>query len=481
MRKLWILIVFVGATAVADTSPGDHSEVKGALAITDAWLESKIDYDRVPGISFGIVLDQDMLFQKGYGFSNLRRKTPADENTIYSICSISKLFTGISVMQLRDQGKLTLRDPVSKHLDYVDLPLVNEMSGPPRIQGMLTHSSGLPRESDFPYWRDKFPFPDREQMIERLSQQKMLYAADSLYQYSNLGMALLGEIVAKASGKGYETYVQEQILDPLNMTDTRPSFPTELHGKQMAIGYTGIGRDQKRKPVKPFDTKAIASAAGFTSSVADLAKFAQWQFRLLASERLNPDEVLHPNTLREMQRVHWVDPDWKATYGLGFSVRKVGESTVVGHGGGCPGYITQFAMVPKHKLAVIALTNAGDGPAFQIAGSALKVVGGALAKIKSPSKTSAIDLSDYAGNYAAGVWGGEAAVRVWGDQLAMIRLPAPEIGDVVKLKHVEGDTFVRLTKEGEERHPVVFERNEEGVVTAMKSHSNRTQKILKSS
>jgi CubicO group peptidase (beta-lactamase class C family) len=180
-----------------------------------------------------------------------------------------------------------------------------------------------------------------------LSNQETLYPADSLFQYSNLGLSLAGEIVSHHAGTSYEEYVQERILGPLVMTDTRPFFPEELHGKQMAIGYSSMTRDLKRKPLKPFHTSAITPAAGFTSTVNDLAKFASWNFRTLAGDG---GGVLDPNTLREMHRVHWVDPDWKTTWGLGFVVINNEGTTVVGHSGGCPGYITNLSMVPKHKI-----------------------------------------------------------------------------------------------------------------------------------
>ena len=118
----------------------------------------------------------------------------------------------------------------------------------------------------------------------------------------------------------------------------------------MTVNNGGKFRNRDRKPVKPFDTRAIAPAAGFTSTVNDLARFASWQFRTLAGEA---NEVLASNTLREMHRVHWVDPDWKTTWGIGFVVYEQNGTSVVGHGGGCPGYITQFVLVPKKKIALL--------------------------------------------------------------------------------------------------------------------------------
>jgi len=470
----------------------DHPQVRGALAALDAWLQGTQTYEQIPGVSVGIVADQTLLFAKGYGYANVRRKVPADADTIYSICSISKLFTSIGVMQLRDAGELSLRDPVAQHLDWYDIRESHPAAGPARIQGLLTHSSGLPRESDFPYWSaSNFPFPDRQAMIEQLEQQQTLYPADTRFQYSNLGLTLAGEIVAARSGQTYEDYVQQHILNPLQLTDTRPYFPKDLHGKQMAIGYTGKQRDGSRKPVAPFDTRAIAPAAGYTSTVRDLAAFASWQFRLLDG---GSNELLDANTLREMHRVHWVDEDWKTSWGLGFVVANVEGTTLVGHTGGCPGYITSFMLLPKHKLAAIALTNAADAKARDLTATMMQVIGPALqAAATTQSETAGspsaddpaaatadgadVDLEAYVGNYSPGVWGGEVAVRVWDDQLALVSLPSDDLKDLVKLKHVSNDTFVRVTEDGEEREPWLFERADNGAVERVKRHSSVLTRI----
>lgn len=98
-----------------------HPEVSGALAIIDAYVQGVQRHDRVPGVSVGIVYDQDLIWQNGYGAANLETRRPANADTLYSICSISKLFTAIGIMQLRDAGKLALRDLVDRHLDWFNI------------------------------------------------------------------------------------------------------------------------------------------------------------------------------------------------------------------------------------------------------------------------------------------------------------------------------------------------------------------------
>ena len=453
-----------------------HPEVLGAIAAIDAYVQGVQRYDKVPGISVGIVYDQDMLWQSGYGYSNLETKRPADGDTLYSICSISKLFTAIGIMQLRDAGKLALHDPVGDHLDWFNIEQAHVDGGTATVESLLTHSSGLPRESDFPYWNGPdYPFPTRAQIIDRLGTQETLYPAQTYFQYSNLALSLAGEIIQERSGQEYTQYIKEKIIEPLGLGDTRTYYPEDLRGEQMAIGYKGIQRAGTRDPVPPFFTRGITAAAGFTSSVNDLAKFASWQFRLLSN---GSDDVLNANTLREMQRVHWVDPDWETTWGIGFNVRQEDDMTVVGHSGGCPGYITQFVMVPKHKIAAIALTNAQDGPAGRIAMNMLKTIGPALKEGKTPSEDEIPDFSMYEGDYGTWSSGGESAIRQWGDQLVLIRIPRDELSDAMTKLEYDGDhTFTRLTDNGDRREPWVFEIGADGKADRVFRHSVYLQRI----
>jgi CubicO group peptidase (beta-lactamase class C family) len=447
-----------------------HPEVKGALAAIDAWVEGVRTYERIPGVSIGIIRDQDLIWNNGYGYSNLETKRPADADTLYSICSISKLFTSIGIMQLRDANKLTLRDSVGEHLDWFNITQAHSDSGPITIESLLTHSSGLPRESDFPYWNGPdLPFPTRQQMIEKLKTQNTLYPAQHYFQYSNLALSLAGEIVQEQSGQGYQEYIKANILGPLGLSSTRTYYPEKMRGDELAVGYTGIRRSGTREPVKPFFTRGITAAAGFTSSVNDLATFASWQFRLLEE---GGDEVLNANTLREMHRVHWVDPDWETTWGIGFAIQRVEDMTIIGHGGGCPGYITNFSMTTKDKIATVVLTNAGDGPARNVAQNVLKTISAALKEAKTPPEDDVPDFSMYEGNYEAPPWGGEVAIRQWGDQLVVIDIPSDDLGEaMIKLKHDSSHTFVRLTDDDEPREPWVFEMADDGKAVRIFRHS----------
>jgi CubicO group peptidase (beta-lactamase class C family) len=248
-----------------------------------------------------------------------------------------------------------------------------------------------------------------------------------------------------------------------------------MRGDELAIGYTGMGRSGTREPVKAFFTGGITPAAGFTSSVNDLARFASWQFRLLEE---GGEGVIHANTLREMHRVHWIDDDEGWMFGLGFEVWRVGDIPVVGHGGGCPGYITNFLMAAKDQVAIVALTNAGDGPAQRLTENILKTISAALKEAKTPSKDAMPDFSIYEGNYQSPPWGGELAIRQWGNQLVAIEIPSDDLKKAMtKLEHDSGHTFVRLTDDDEPREPWVFEMADDGKAKRILRHSGYSKRI----
>ena len=150
MKRILLLIFLVATSSVhAQKTSKDYSD---ALTLLDRWLESGRAYKHLPGLSVSITKDQELLWSKAYGLSNIANKVPTTPGTIYSICSISKLFTAIAIMQLYDEGKLRLDDPIESILTDFKLRQQFKDSGPITIRSLLTHSSGLPRESDYPYW-----------------------------------------------------------------------------------------------------------------------------------------------------------------------------------------------------------------------------------------------------------------------------------------------------------------------------------------
>ena len=467
--------VLLATTPLAANGVKDHPRVQQALKLLEIWLDAQRDYEQIPGLSVAIVHDQDVIWKSAFGFADLAKKTPARTDTIYSICSISKLFTSIAVMQQRDAGKLRLDDPVAKHLPWFSIRR-SDPDGPEiTVEGLLTHSSGLPREAEFAYWTaPEFTFPSRDQIIEKLKSQETYFTASTYHQYSNLGLTLAGEIAAAAAGRPYAEYVKQRILDPIGLADTTTEMPRNA---RLASAYSSIQRDGQRATVNPFTAQGISPAAGFASTVEDLARFASWQFRLL--EGKGGQDVLARNTLREMQRVHWMDPDFNAPWGLGFSVWRDKEKTFVGHGGSCPGFRSHLLMNTPEETAIVIMANAQGVNVGQMAQRAYDIVGGVIRTAskaeKTPPKPPSLDA--YTGNYTTG-FAGEVAFFPWEDGLASIGLPAADpMTGLTKWKKTGDHTFRRMRRDETMAESLKFEMGADGKAARIIWHSNTYRRV----
>jgi CubicO group peptidase (beta-lactamase class C family) len=465
------------APARLDSIPrrlADHPRVKQASDLLAAWLDAQRGYEQIPGLSAAVVYDQQLVWSGGFGYTDLERKAPATAQTVYSICSISKLFTSVATMQLRDAGKLRLDDPVGAHLPWFKIK--RDTAGPEiTVEGLLTHSSGLPREADYPYWSGPdFRFPTHDEVVSRVASQQTLYPAASRHQYSNLGITLAGEIVAARSGMSYDEYVRRNILEPLGLTSTTTDMPQRLRGAGLATGYSALTREGKRAPLPFFSVRGIGPAAGFTSTAEDLARFAMWQFRLL---NRGGTEILKANTLREMHRVHWVDPEFETTWGLGFAVWRANDKTFVGHGGSCPGYGTHLLLRPADKVATIFMGNALGVPTGRFTQVMYAIMTPAVqAAARDTARASRVDtaLVAYTGRYDSQPWGGETLVFQWEDGLALLGLPTTDpVPGIVKLTRATAPhTFHLVRRDGSLADVLVFEMGADGRPTKYWRHSN---------
>ena len=284
----------------------------------------------------------------------------------------------------------------------------------------------------------------------------------------------------EVSGVPFEEYVRQHILDPLGLSNTRTELPEDLYGQELAIGYTALDREHQRQKVALFQARGITAAAGFSSNATDLGKFASWQFRLMDS---TITEILKPSTLKYMQNVHWTDPDWKTNWGLGFSVRKgIDGEKVVGHGGSCPGYRSTLSIMPDSKMAYVVMINASGTNPGKYAGGVQAILKKAREADQKQSGKDAVpgkDLESYTGYYTTMPWSSELFVSEWYGKLVTIRFPTESPADAMTpFKHIEGDTFRRIREDGKLGETLVFERNDSGQITRMKSHGNYSTRMI---
>jgi D-alanyl-D-alanine carboxypeptidase len=349
---LALAILSLLTTAAAADPVASDPKVQAALQGLEQTLGGEVAKRGFPGLAVAIVHDQTPLWVHFYGQADLAAGVAVTENTQFRVASITKLFTAVAIMQLRDAGLLELDDPVQKHLPGFHLAGVPHPTV--TIRELLLQLGGLPREPLGASWQDRV-MPSRDQLMADLDRQEPAIPPETLWKYSNLGYALLGQLVKAVSDERFEDYVIRHIAQPLGMTHTLVNPPEDRKG--MAVGYGYRQADGTRPPRAFMKMGGMFGAAGVISTAADLARFAA--FFLSDAE----SEVLSAGSRREMLRVQAIYPDWSGGQGLGFEIRRVGGQTRIGHAGRGAGYAGRLDIDPVSKLGVIVLINADEnGP-----------------------------------------------------------------------------------------------------------------------
>jgi len=467
---LALLLAVVPVASPRASNPAEHPDVASKLRLLELWVEDQRAYQRQPGVVIGIVHDQRLIWARGFGHRDVARQLPARPDTIFRIASITKTFTATAIMQLRDAGRLQLDDPVAKHLPWFKYRNLHPDGPVITIRHLLTHTSGLPREAAFPYWTTR-EFPTREQMIEALETQPSIFEAETRYKYSNLGLALAGEVVAAVAGEPYADYVERRILEPLAMASTHVRF-ADVDLERFATGYLIRRPDGSQQEAPPTLAKGLTPAANISSTVEDLARFVSSQFH---AGPVGEGHVLRGSTLREMHRVHWLSPSWQSGRGLGFSVWRQGERTLVGHGGWVAGYRTQIAFDPEAKLGVIVLTNCDEAGPGSYVRQAFDVVVPAIEKVTEPrpETASATDPQRYVGAYHS-PFGERTDALVLDGRLVLVDHSYPPardlLGQVTELS-LEAEHTFRMSGDGN-GELVIFELGPDGTVERVKLGEN---------
>jgi CubicO group peptidase (beta-lactamase class C family) len=414
-------------------SVGGDADVVGAERLFSAWIEGQIAYRGLPGIAVGVVSDQELVWSQGFGFADIKAKLPMTASTKFRMASNSKLFTAIAIMQLREEGKLGLDDPVVKYLPWFKAKPAGDDDGPITIEQLLSHSSGLQREAG-DHW-SSYEFPTAEDLKRLYPDRQAAFAPSVRWKYSNLGFAVAGLVVEKVSGEPWADYVERNIFEPLAMNDS--SVDKKVPG--LAVPYGRRMPDGTREVLPFVDARGMAAATGLTSNVGDMAKFISAQFR---RGPRGGSQIVSSASWREMLRVRSVEENWTAGTGLGFDVKRVKGRTYIGHGGGYPGNTTQTLIQLDDKVGVIVLTNTNDSNPADIAQELMATVGQAAAKAAMAKPVTV--AWDPAWERFAGLYrgrGGDQQVVLLNKKLVIITPNGLNLDNPVTLEPLGGGRF----------------------------------------
>ncbi|WNO73571.1 serine hydrolase domain-containing protein [Streptomyces sp. AM8-1-1] len=292
-----------------------------------------------------------------------------DADTQYRIGSITKTFTAVLVMRLRDEGLLDLGDPLEKHLSGTGV-------GDVTIAQLLGHSAGLSAESPAPWW-ERTPGSQRPDLGDVLGEGSRMHPVGRRHHYSNPGYTLLGSLIEAVRGASWEDVLRGEILEPLGLsrTSTRPEAPH-------AGGWAVHPWADVLLPEPSEDLGLMAPAGQLWSTVTDLCRFAV--FLAEGDER-----VLRESSVREMRTpsVPLESGDWEGTYGLGVQIVRKGGRTLVGHTGSLPGFVAGLWVSVDDGVAAVALANATSGPlTATVAADLVGIVSEAEPRIPEPWK-----------------------------------------------------------------------------------------------
>ncbi len=331
--------------------------------ILTMWLPLKIEYDKTPGLSVGIMYKGNLVYGQGFGFSDIEKKQKVTTNTAFHIASISKMFTVTAIMQLVEKGRLHLDDKIQKFIPWFKARTSYTDAENITIRQLLSHTSGIFRDGDTPHW-ETGEFPSDLQVS--FSPKSLTMENLTGFKYTNYGYALLGLVIERVSGVSFHECIQRNILDPLGMRSTFPDYVPSI--KNLATGYGRETPGEKIRVFRHIQANSYAPATGFLSSTTDLSKFlAEFSFGE------NSEKLLGRETKKEMMRPYGNISDREA-YGLGLEIFYIYDRKIIGHGGAFQGFITQIGIDTRNEIGVIVLGNGQRTPAFEISRSIFEFI-----------------------------------------------------------------------------------------------------------
>ena len=379
--------------------PERARKLSAAFPEVERLFNSWFERVHAPGAVMGIIIDGELVWVKNAGIRELKERAPVTAHTVFRIASMTKSFTALSILKLRDEGKLSLDDPVSHYVPALaELPYPTKDSATLTIRHLLTHSEGFPEDN---------PWGDRQLARSDETMQAWLRAGipfstapGTAYEYSNYGFAILGQVVARASGRPYKDYVRDEILNPLGMNSS--TFDMAAVPRQhIALGYRSEGNEWKDEPILPHGS--FGSMGGLWTTASDLARWVAFLMSAFPPRDEPERGPVRRSSAREMQQASRAQPAFAlrnavdaplqltlSSYGYGLGISQDCRfNYIVGHGGGLPGYGSLMRWLPDYGVGLIGLANLtytpGWGGLFNDTLAALERTGALRPRVVQPS------------------------------------------------------------------------------------------------
>jgi CubicO group peptidase (beta-lactamase class C family) len=377
LKTFTILIIFCLNQGLSAQSNADLIKKSNAvLQVVDSLFNNYAKQNHFPGLVYGLVVDGKLIHTGNAGYINLAEKIPADSNSEFRIASMTKSFTAMAILKLRDEGKLKLDDPVNLYIPELAAQKYLTNDAPPiTIRHLLTHTAGFPEDN---------PWGDRQLDTPDVDLIKMVGNGISFsnvpgvnFEYSNLGFTLLGHIIQKVSGESYESYITENILLPLGMTNTCFEY-NKVQAGRLAHGYRWLNKNWMEQPL--LHDGAFGAMGGIFTSIDDFSKYVILHLSAWPPRNDNETGPVIRSSIREMQlpctgitlNRGYKFPGGRGCtlvtaycYGLRWT-RDCEGRTMIGHGGGLPGFGSNWIILPDYNIGIFSFSNLTYAPTLSI-------------------------------------------------------------------------------------------------------------------
>lgn len=380
----------------ADTA--SFSNIEKVFPVIEKLYRDYAEKNHFPAISFGVIAGGQLVYSGSVGTANLATNTPATTRSLFRIASMSKSFTAMAILKLRDEGKLSLTDPVSKYIHEMNNAGALTKDAPTiTIQNLLTMSAGFPEDNP---WGDRQLDASDEELLKQVSEGISFSNVPGFaFEYSNLGFALLGKIISNVSGTTYQKYITNTIMKPLGMNDSKWEYD-EVPKEQLALGYQWIDNEWKEIPL--LHDGAYGAMGGLICSIEDFSKYVALHLAAWPARDEAEREPIRRSSIREMHqpwRFNNLFPDAKTRsgelcpvaigYGYGLGWRKDCKGNVrISHSGGLPGFGSEWRIYPDYGIGVVSFSNhtyGAPGPPNAIVLDTLISMAGLKPRVLSPS------------------------------------------------------------------------------------------------
>ncbi|MEE9510274.1 MAG: serine hydrolase domain-containing protein [Candidatus Bathyarchaeia archaeon] len=342
---------------VAEDPAVDVEKQRANFEQLEGYIQEVMRNSEIPGLSISIIMDDSVIFSKGFGVRMAGKDEPVNQNTLFNVASLSKAFTAAGIALLVDSGKLKWDDPVIKHLPQFELydPYVTQNI---TIRDMLTMRSGLTGGDSLWAGTNR----TRNEVIHEMRNLKPKGQFRLILDAYNIHYLVAGQVVTASASKTWDDFIKERLFVPLKMTSTFSKYEDVQEINNYASPH--IVDEGKTQLLQKRDYNNISPAAGVVTNVVDLA---QWIRLQLGNGVFEGKRIISDVSMEEMHKPQILAPYWFKdyfnpqalfmTYGMGWGISDYNGLIIIDHGGMVAGFTAYIAMVPSKQLGIVILSN----------------------------------------------------------------------------------------------------------------------------